>query len=216
MRSQPSPGWGLHRSWAEPLLHFRAAAFASASAFRGGGANCSRPVVLTHKLLVILAVASFALGTYCLVVRDYKGILLFLAAAYFSYRSFQHNPVEQAFRHVARGDMASAAILLGKVPRPEHLSSRDRAYFELASGLVKASQAENQRAEQHLTLALEHDLRTENDRALAEAVLSQLLVARDACDEARRIIDRAITRSCRPAIAQRIKKLHEDLSTSGS
>jgi hypothetical protein len=172
--------------------------------------------VLTPKLLIVLAVASFALGTYCLVVDDYKGILLFLAAAYFSYRSFKHNPVELAFRHVAQGHMASAATLLSQVRRPEQLSSRDRAYFELASGLLNASQAENQRAEQHLTLALEHDLRTENDRALAEAVLSQLLVARDARDEARRIIDRAITRSCRPAIAQRIKKLHEDLSPSSS
>jgi hypothetical protein len=171
--------------------------------------------VLTHKLLVMFAVASFALGTYCLVVGDYKGIVLFLAAAYFSYRSFKHNPVELAFRHVARGHMPSAATLLSQVKHPEQLSTRDRAYFELASGLVNASQAENQRAEQHLTLALEHDLRTENDRALAEAVLSQLLVARGARDEARRIIDRAITRSCRPAIAERIKTLHADLGGGG-
>ena len=171
--------------------------------------------MLTPKLLVVLAVACFALGTYRLVVDDYKGLLLFLAAAYFSYRSFKHNPVELAFRHVAQGHMPSAATLLAQVKRPEQLSSRDRAYFELASGLLNASQAENQRAEQHLTLALEHDLRTENDRALAEAVLSQLLVARGARDEARRVIDRAVTRTCRPAIAQRIKKLHEDLSPNG-
>jgi hypothetical protein len=170
------------------------------------------PAVLNPKLLIALAVACFALGTYCLVVGDYKGVLLFLAAAYFSYSYFKHNPVELAFRAVARGQMPSAARLLALVSRPEQLSSRDRAYFELASGLLRASQAENQRAEQHLALALEHDLRTENDRALAEAVLSQLLVARGARDEARRIIDRAITRTCRPAIAQRIEKLHEDLS----
>jgi hypothetical protein len=170
--------------------------------------------VLTPKLLIALAVASFALGTYCLVLGDYKGIPLFLAAAYFSYRSFKHNPVELAFRAVARGQMPRAAALLAQVLRPEQLTSRDRAYFELASGLMKASQAENQRAEQHLALALEHELGTENDRALAEAVFSQLLVARGAHDEARRVIERAITRTCRPAIAQRIKKLHEDLSAS--
>ena len=172
--------------------------------------------MLTPKLLIALAVASFALGTYCLLVGDYKSILLFLAAAYFSYSAFKHNPVELAFRAVARGHMPSAATLLAQVQRPEQLTSRDRAYFELASGLMRASRAENQRAEQHLALALEHELRTDNDRALAEAVLSQLLVARGARDEARRIIDRAITRTCRPAIAQRIKKLHEDLSASDS
>jgi hypothetical protein len=95
------------------------------------------PAVLNPKLLIALAVACFALGTYCLVVGDYKGVLLFLAAAYFSYSYFKHNPVELAFRAVARGQMPSAARLLALVSRPEQLASRDRAYFELGLGLAE-------------------------------------------------------------------------------
>jgi hypothetical protein len=172
--------------------------------------------VLPPKLLATFAVLSFVLGAYCLIAGSYAGILLFIAAAALGYAYFKHNTVELAFREVARGHMPSAAKLLAQVARPEQLSSRDRAYFELASGLVNASQAENQRAEQHLQLALSNDLRTDNDRALAEAVLSQLLVARGARDDARSIIERAVTRTCRPAIAARIKKLHEDLSQPDS
>jgi hypothetical protein len=172
--------------------------------------------ILPPKLLSTFAIISFLLGTYCLIAGSYVGILLFVAAALLAYSYFKHNTVELAFREVARGHMAAASKLLAQVKRPEQLSARDRAYFELASGLSAASRAENQNAEQHLRLALENDLRTDNDRALAEAVLSQLLVARDARDEARGIIDRAVIRACRPAIAQRIKKLHEELAKPGS
>ncbi len=81
--------------------------------------------------------------------------------------------------------MNEAAELLQKVKTPQALGSEERAYFELVSGLVCASRAQNQQAETHLQAALDHHLRTENDRAMAEAVLAQLLVARDELDHAR-------------------------------
>jgi BMFP domain-containing protein YqiC len=46
-------------------------------------------------------------------------------------------------------------------------------------------------------------------------VLAQLLVARDEPDAAREVIARAVTRECRPAIAARIKALHEQLAGPG-
>jgi hypothetical protein len=107
-----------------------------------------------------------------------------------------------------------AAKLLQKVKQPQALGPEQRAYFELASGLVCASRAENGRAEAHLQAALSQSLRTENDRALCEAVLAQLLVARDDLAGARVVVERAVTRECRPAIAARIKALHEQLATA--
>ena len=171
--------------------------------------------MLAPRIRLALIVVSFSLGAYRVVVGDYSGLVLFLAAAYLCYGYFREDTVSLAFREVAHGRMAAAATLLDKIQRPERLISLDRGYFELASGLVCASRAENQRAEKHLELALANALRTENDRALAEAVLSQLLLARGARDDARRIIAQAITRKCRPAIAQRIKSLHDDLSGAG-
>jgi Tfp pilus assembly protein PilF len=79
--------------------------------------------------------------------------------------------------------------------------------------LVCASRAQNANAEAHLRRALDHQLRTENDRALAEAVLAQLLVARDELVEARAIVERAVTRECRPAIAARIKAMRDQLAS---
>jgi tetratricopeptide (TPR) repeat protein len=167
--------------------------------------------MLTPRLRLVLAIASFVTGAYLLVAGDYAGVLFLGGSAYFGYSYFKYGTVWLAFREVARGHMNEAADLLQKVKAPQDLGSEQRAYFELASGLVCASRAQNQRAEEHLQGALAHDLRTENDRALAEAVLAQLLVARDQLEPAREVIDRAVKRECRPAIAARIKKLHEQL-----
>jgi hypothetical protein len=151
-------------------------------------------------------------GAYLLVAGDYSGVLLLGGAAYLGYSYFRYGVVWQAFREVALGRMEPAAQLLRKVTRPEALGSEQRAYFELASGLVCASRAENSNAEAHLRRALEHQLRTDNDHALAEAVLAQLLVARDELGEARALVERAATRDCRPAIAARIKAMREELA----
>jgi ParB-like chromosome segregation protein Spo0J len=80
--------------------------------------------------------------------------------------------------------------------------------------LVCTSTAQNQRAEQHLQAALAHQLRTDNDRAMAEAVLAQLLIARDQHAEARALVDQAVTRNCRPSILERLKALQAELQGS--
>jgi tetratricopeptide (TPR) repeat protein len=167
--------------------------------------------MLTPRLRLVLAIASFVTGAYLVVTGDYAGVLFLGGAAYFGYSYFKYGTVWLAFREVARGHMNEAAELLQKVKEPQALGSEQRAYFELASGLVCASRAQNQEAETHLQAALDHQLRTENDRALAEAVLAQLLVARDQLEAAREVIERAVKRECRPAIAARIKSLHEQL-----
>lgn len=169
---------------------------------------------MTPGLRLALAVASFLAGAYLLVTNEYTGVVFLGGAAYFGYSYFKYGTVWLAFREVAHGRMQAAAKLLAKVKRPEALSSEQRAYYELASGLVCASSAQNQRAEQHLQAALAHQLRTDNDRAMAEAVLAQLLIARDQHAEARALVDQAVTRNCRPSILERLKALQAELQSS--
>jgi tetratricopeptide (TPR) repeat protein len=165
-----------------------------------------------HRLL--LSVATFGLGAYLLIRNDYTGALFLVASAFLAYGYFRYGTVWLAFREVAHGRMDAAAKLLAKVNHPEALASEQRAYFELASGLVCASRAQNERAEQHLRAALSHQLRTDNDRALAEAVLAQLLIARDQYAEALALVQKAVTRDCRPSIAARLQTLQEQLQGS--
>ena len=101
-----------------------------------------RQFMLTPQLRLVLAIASFVAGAYLLVTGDYAGVLFLGGAAYFGYSYFKYGTVWLAFREVARGHMNVAAELLQKVDEPQALGSEQRAYFELASGLVCASRAQ--------------------------------------------------------------------------
>ncbi len=168
--------------------------------------------MLAPRVRLALAVAAFAVGTYRLVVGDNAGLLLLAASAFLAYGYFRYGTVWLAFREVAHGNLDKAARLLGQIKRPDALAPQERAYFELASGLIGAARAQHGSAEAHLRLGLQHGLRTDNDRALAEAVLAQVLIARDALDEAREVLERASARTCRPAIAARIREMQAGLS----
>lgn len=169
----------------------------------------------TPRARGILSLLAFALGTYLVISGRYLGLALLAASAFLAFSYFKYGPVWLAFRAVAGGQMDKGAELLQQVKEPASLGARERAYFELASGFVCASRAQNERAEQHLRGALAHELRTESDRALAEAVLGQLLSARGELAEARAMLDRAAARPSRPAIAQRIQTLRAELPAEG-
>jgi hypothetical protein len=164
----------------------------------------------------LLAVVAFALGVYRLLDGDYLGLALLASSAFLAYGYFKYGTVWLAFRAVSAGQVDKAAQLLQQVKRPDTLGAQERAYFELASGFVCASRAQNQQAEQHLRVSLQNELRTQNDRALAEAILAQLLIARDELTEARSVLSQAATRDARPAIAQRIQALRDELPPAGS
>jgi hypothetical protein len=168
-------------------------------------------IMLPPRIRWLLAVGSFAFGCYRVIAGDWLGLGLLALSAWLTYGYFKYGTVWLAFRAVAGGQMEKAAGLLQEVRRPEALGGQDRGYFELASGFVCVSRAQNERAEQHLRSALAAQLRTDNDRALAEAVLAQLLVARDELPEARTLLTQAAGRRCRPAIAQRIQSLRAEL-----
>lgn len=171
--------------------------------------------MFTPRQRLLLSIAAFVLGVYLLLVHnDYSGVVPLAASALLAYGYFRYGTVWLAFREVAHGRMDAAAKLLANVKDPAALGSEQRAYYELASGLVCASGAQNQRAEQHLQNALAHQLRTDNDRAMAEAVLAQLLIARDQHAEARALVDKAVTRNCRPSILERLKALQTELQGS--
>lgn len=167
--------------------------------------------VLTPRVRGLLAIAAFALSVYALLTGAYIGLVGLAASAFLAYGYFKYGTVWLAFRAVSAGQMEQAAQFLQQVKRPAALGVQERAYFELASGFVCASRAQNGPAEQHLRAALAHELRTENDRALAEAILAQLLIAREELTEARRVLEQAAARSARPAIARRIRSLRDEL-----
>lgn len=160
---------------------------------------------------LFFAIASFGLGSYLVYQSDRLGLIPLAVSAYLAVGYFRYGTVSLAFRAVASGNVERASQLLESVKNPTSLGGADRAYFELASGFVRAARGNNDAAEQHLQSALAGPLRGEDDRALGEAVLAQLLVARARHEEARTLLDQAAARCRRPAIADRVRALRAEL-----
>lgn len=138
-----------------------------------------------------LVVSSIGFGIYLIRAGDSLGWMLMVVAALLVYGHFRYGTVWLAFRAVKRSDMDRAARLLTQVSNPKTLSSQQRAYFEMVSGMVAAHREQGAEAEQHLQASLDYRLRTENDRAIVEATLAELLAKRGDISGARALLDSA-------------------------
>jgi tetratricopeptide (TPR) repeat protein len=166
-------------------------------------------------LRFVLIGVSTAYGLYYVTHGQPIGYLYLLAGALLIYGYFRYGPVFIAFHHIRRKNFARAESLLAQVRDPELLSTGQRSYFELASAELAIHRGDHGVAERHLRTALDHRLRSENDRALAEALLGQLLIERGAVAEAREALERARQRPCQPGVAKAIEEAFKSLPGEG-
>jgi predicted Zn-dependent protease len=160
----------------------------------------------------LLIAASVAFGGYQLYRGNGAGGWYLLAAALLIYGYFRYGPVWLALRTARRGSFDRTRRLLAQVPNPAWLTSDQRAYFELASALLAEHRKDSSGAETHLRLALEHRMRTQNDRAIVELMLARILLERGSAVEAGEILDRAANRGSNPEVARMIDELKTTLS----
>ncbi len=155
---------------------------------------------------MLIAVAT-GYGTYYVKHGDPVGFLYLCAGALLIYGYFRYGPVFIAFHHVRRKNFERAERLLRQVRDPALLASGQRSYFELASAELALHHGKHADAEHHVRAALAHQLRSENDRALAETLLGQLLIHRGQFDEARDALGSARKRPCNPEVKKAIEEV---------
>ena len=163
------------------------------------------------RLALVLGCVGF--GIYRVLYGDRMGLLYVVAGILVAYGYFRYSTVWLAFRAVRKGELDRAGACYRKrgiLPVCLHSS----AYFELASGIVSANRGEEEAAERHLRAALGHELRTENDRCVAEVCLAELLARRGNLDEARELVTQARTRHHKPELAEWIDRIAGSLEPS--
>lgn len=165
--------------------------------------------MLTNRTRLAVVALSLALGAW-LSLRGslMPGLLLLVAGVILGVGYFRYGPVWLAMRALGRGDADKAASHLSSISDPQRLERQSRAYFEMASGLLAASRGRSGDAERHLRRALELPLRTQNDRAVAELTLAELLVGA-ANAEATELLDRASERSPKRRVEEEIARVRE-------
>jgi hypothetical protein len=137
----------------------------------------------------LLATASAAFGVYQIHRGSIAGGLYVVAAALLVYGHFRYG-----------SRVAGASNGSSWKHGPHATFARAGAQSGLAdlgpAALVAADRKDDHAAEKHLRLAIDHRLRTENDRALVEVMLARILI-----DAARRTRPMTFSREPQPAAA---------------
>ena len=166
----------------------------------------------SRSLRIVITIFCVAVGSWEFYRgRFVPGVMLLVVALLMLYGYFRYGTVWLALRRLRAGDEAGGARLLSQVSNPELLSARQRAYYELAQGTLALESGDASRAIPHLQAALEHRLRTEHDRAIAEANLASALVATGEVSHARLLIRAARGRGPRPEIEEMLDALEAQL-----
>lgn len=165
--------------------------------------------MFSTPIRAILVVTALSVGAWQLSRGHSSALWLVAAAVLLAYGHFRYGSVWLAMRALRAGNVDRAGRLLAQVKHPATLSSQQRAYFELASGLLAARAGADIEAEQHFRSALDHRLRTENDRCIAEVELARLLAKRGERVAARELLARARSRQANPDVAEEARRVQE-------
>ncbi|MEQ1911713.1 MAG: hypothetical protein ABMA15_23040 [Vicinamibacterales bacterium] len=169
--------------------------------------------MFTRRARIAVMTVAAALGTWRWWTGDPTGAWFLVAAALLAYGHFRYGTVWLAFRALRKGDVDRAGSFLNQVARPGMLSPESRAYYFMVFGLVAASRGQLGEAESALRKALALPLRTENDRALVEVALAELLVTSTSPNEARELLALAAGRATKPVVSKEVERVTALLGT---
>jgi hypothetical protein len=169
------------------------------------------------KIRLILALGCATCGgCLVLVAGSSTGWLFLVVSGLLGYGYLRYGTVWLAMRSLRKGDYSGAKRRVAQVSKPARLNSESRAYFELAAGLVAANEGRAPDAEAHLRTSLDYALRTENDRALAEWALAEVLAVRGESTAARSLLGEARKRDCTPDVRRRIEELERSIGPAAA
>ncbi len=141
-----------------------------------------------------------------------KAWYLYLAAFFLILTNYLMGTVGIAFRHLKKGKIAEAETLLKMTKRPDFLIKRYKSYFHFTKGMIDLQHKNLDQSAIHLEEALQHGLRTENDKALASLNLAHIAFVKKDAGKARTFLDRAKTfQSNDLMISENIEKMEKAL-----
>ena len=160
---------------------------------------------------------SVGLGGYQFATGSrFVGACFLAAAALLIYGYFRYGTVWLAYRALRTGRPERARTLLDQIAFPDRLRSSDRAYYEMLRGMLAGEREEWATARDHFQRALEHDLRTSNDRCIVECALAEALLGCGETVAAGEHLELARTHRHKPELTVGIRKLEEMIQRGGN
>ena len=123
---------------------------------------------------------------------DKSAFIAFIGAAILIIGHFRYGPIRPAFVALQKGRVDVARELVQAVTLPSLLSAQSLAYLHWIRGVLATADPVNLAiAEQEMSLAVDGQLRTSNDRCLATATLAEIVALSHDLHRANSLLDKA-------------------------
>lgn len=156
---------------------------------------------------LIVSVISLLCCLYITANLSVVGIPFFIVAALLFIDVIRNASVWYGFSAFRRGDMAMVSYALAQVRWPQLLSPQSNAYYNWLKGVKEAADGRYAAAKVHLLVAINGELKTQNDRSLLHCLLAEIAIQEEEGSTAREHLKHAGALEHHPEVDRIIQSL---------
>ena len=158
---------------------------------------------------LIVCAISMVCCFYITLHRSPWAIPFFVISALLFIDVLRNSSVWYGFRAFRNGEMAKVDYAIGQVRWPQLLSPQSQAYFNWLKGVSEVSRERYAAAKVHLLVAINGELRTQNDRSLLHCLLAELEIQDGDPETAREHLKHAAALEHHPEVGRIIQSLSQ-------
>ncbi len=155
----------------------------------------------------IVSAISMVCCFYITLHRSPWAIPFFALSAWLFIDALRNSSVWYGFSAFRRGDMASVNYALQQVRWPQLLSPQSQAYYNWLKGVKEVADERYAAAKVHLLVAINGELKTQNDRSLLHCLLAEIAIQEEDSDTAREHLKHAGALEHHPEVNRIIQSL---------
>ncbi len=156
---------------------------------------------------LIVCAISMLCCFYITLHRSPLAIIFFVTSALLFIDVLRNSSVWYGFSAFRRGDMAAVNYTLQQVRWPKLLSSQSLAYYNWLKGVKEVTDERYAAAKVHLLVAINGELKTQNDRSLLHCLLAEIALQEDEAEIAREHLKHAAALQHHPEVNRIIQSL---------
>lgn len=161
---------------------------------------------------LIVSALSLLCCFYITLYRSPWALLFFVLASLLFIDVIRNSSVWYGFSAFRKGDMVGVSYAVQQVRWPQLLSPQSNAYYNWLKGVKEVADGRYAAAKVHLLVAINGELKTQNDRSLLHCLLAEIALQEEESDTAREHLKHAAALQHHPEVDRIIHLLGERIA----
>lgn len=170
----------------------------------------------THQydpdIRLIVCAISLMCSLYITFSQSWWAVPFFVLSILLFVDVLRNSSIWYGFSAFRNGELAKVSYALGQVRWPRLLSAESTAYYHWLKGVVDVADERYAAAKVHLLVAINGELRTQNDRCLLHCLLAELALQEEDNATAREHLKHASALDHHPEVNRIIQSLEQRMS----